>query len=104
MSSAWAVREEAVRRRRQSPELGGTADRPGRCLEVDQLLRLQQIEMLADRHGRDAHCLGQHLRILWTETLQQVQNGAARAGLGRFPRAWHRSFLKKILENLKASG
>src|SRR3546814_13503421 len=65
-----AVGEEAIRSRRQPPQLGRPTDRPRFGFVSDQALCLEIVEVLAPGHGGKAEAAGQAAGILLTVLLQ----------------------------------
>src|SRR3546814_6400567 len=61
-----AVGEEAIRRRRQPPQLGRPTDRPRFGFVSDQALCLEIVEVLAHGHGGNAEAAGKAGGILRT--------------------------------------
>src|SRR3546814_10477597 len=71
--------EEAIRRRRQPPQLGRPTDRPRFGFVSDQALCLEIVEVLAHGHGGNAEAAGKAGGILRTVLLQAVDQDAAAA-------------------------
>src|SRR3546814_18663032 len=74
-----AVGEEAIRRRRQPPQLGRPTDRPRFGFVSDQALCLEIVEVLAHGHGGNAEAAGKAGGILRTLLLQAADKDAGAA-------------------------